>query len=84
MTKRTQMVANAFETIGARVRRLRKASGLSLAELGRMAHVTDNAIVHIEHNRHFPRIDTAIQIARVFEVSLDYLCCVVHEDQSIK
>jgi len=83
MTKRTQ-IAPTFETIGQRIHRLRKASGLSLAELGNMAHVTDNAIVHIEKNRHFPRVDTAIQIARVFEVSLDYLCCVVHEDQSIK
>ena len=83
MTKRVQMEMK-FETIGQRLRRLRKESGLTLSELGRMAHVTANAIVHVEYGRHYPRVDTAIQIARVFEVSLDYLCCVVHEDQSVK
>lgn len=71
------------ESMGQRLHRLRKSSGFSLMELGRLARVSDNTIYHLEHDLHIAKVDTAIQIARVFGVTLDYLCCLTDEDKSL-
>lgn len=72
------------ESIGQRICRLRKEADLSQQELAEKARVSATSIWSSETERTLPRIDTAIQIARVFGVSLDYLACQTDERSTIQ
>ncbi len=61
-------------TFGERLRMLRREAGLSQEELGRRAHVSARVIGYYEADDRFPKDQqTLIDLARAFQVSLDYL-----------
>ena len=54
------------------IRRFRFANGeMTQAELGDRIGVTRQTIIAIEQGRYSPSLETAFQIARVFNVALD-------------
>lgn len=64
---------NKFETIGERIRRVRKLRGISASELARRVRVTADTVLHMEKGNHSCNMFTFIDIAKQLNVSLDYL-----------
>ncbi len=58
------------ETVGANVRRLRRARGLSLAELGRLAGLAKGTLTQLEAGRANPTIDTLHTLSRALGSTL--------------
>ncbi|MDR2648738.1 MAG: helix-turn-helix domain-containing protein [Clostridiales bacterium] len=56
-----------------RLRALRKATGLTQADLGRVLGGTQSFIKHLEMGDSFPNIDNFLAIAEYFHVTTDYL-----------
>jgi transcriptional regulator with XRE-family HTH domain len=56
-----------------RLRALRKAAGLTQAELGKLLGGSQSLIKHLENGTRFTNLDTFIAIARFFNVTTDYL-----------
>lgn len=56
-----------------RIADLRKHAGLSQAQLAKALGISTSAEGMYEQGRRFPSIDTLIAMAKVFDVSLDYL-----------
>lgn len=61
------------ETIGQRVRRLRKSAGMYQWQLAQKIHCAPVTITHLEGDKHGANMFTFIDIARALGVSLDYL-----------
>jgi transcriptional regulator with XRE-family HTH domain len=62
------------KTIGQRVREARERRGMSQAELARQLRASVNAINMLEQNKiHDPRASRIIGVAKVLQVSADYL-----------
>lgn len=59
--------------IGNRISELRKTKGWSQGELANQIEASREAIGKYERNEAVPSVETAKNIADVFEVSLDYL-----------
>ncbi|MEQ8908162.1 MAG: helix-turn-helix transcriptional regulator [Vicingaceae bacterium] len=59
--------------IGERITQLRKRSNLSQEELAKRAEVSRTIIGNYERNANTPSIEVLIKLARVFNVSVDYL-----------
>jgi quercetin dioxygenase-like cupin family protein/DNA-binding XRE family transcriptional regulator len=74
--------------IGERIRSLRKAKGLSLAELSEQSGIAEETLYGIEGNMISPPLGNIISLAKVFEVSVgeffgeggDAPYCVVRSD----
>jgi len=66
-------VSIAAETVGANVRRLRAARGLSLAELGRRAGLAKGTLTQLEGGRANPTIDTLHTLSRALGATLGEL-----------
>lgn len=62
-----------LNSIGKRIETLRNKKGWKRAQLAEKIHVTDKAIWKWENDRGEPSIECLIQLANVFDVSLDYL-----------
>lgn len=62
-----------METIGDRIKLKRKEAGLTQVELASILNVTDRAISKWESNEGNPDISTLPRIAKVFDITLDYL-----------
>lgn len=62
------------ESIGQRIRRLRHEHKWTQRELATRAKLSRWAIIHLEGG-HLPYIDSAIQLAKTFSVTADYLMC---------
>ena len=60
-------------TIGDRIKQKRKELGLTQLELGNMLNVTDRAVSKWEQNEGNPDIMLIPELAKVLDVSLDYL-----------
>ncbi len=60
-------------TVGQRIKRLRQERGWSQVQLGRRLNVHQKQISGYERDIHVPSTDLLIQIAKEFNVSLDYL-----------
>ena len=52
---------------------LRKASGMSQSQLAKKLNVGPSAVGMYEQGRRTPSVDILIEMANIFEVSLDYL-----------
>ena len=61
------------ETLNERIKKLRKKKGLTQLELAEKVHVTDKAVSKWETCEGNPEITILIELAKLFEVSLDYL-----------
>ncbi len=67
-------IIEPMDTIGERVRSLRKKRGWSQTELGGRVGVSKSAISYIESDTtHFPRPETLFGLARVFGVDPGWL-----------
>lgn len=69
------MVMAAEETgIGDRIQSLRKAAGMTQRQLAEAAGMTLSSLTQIEQGIvKDPRLSTLLSLAKVFQVSLDYL-----------
>lgn len=56
-----------------RLKQLREEHGFSQIELGNRLGVTQQSVFAWEHEKTVPQIQTAITLARIYGVSLDYL-----------
>jgi transcriptional regulator with XRE-family HTH domain len=63
-------------SVGRRVRRLRRARGLSQDELATAAGVSRQAVGALEAGRHLPRVDAALRIARALGTTVEDLLAV--------
>lgn len=61
------------ETLNDRIKNLRKKKGMTQLELAEKVHVTDKAVSKWETGEGNPEITILIELAKIFEVSLDYL-----------
>lgn len=59
--------------LGSRIRNLRENSGLTQKELSLMIGLTPKMISFYENNQRTPPIDVLAKIAKIFNVSVDYL-----------
>ena len=69
--------------IGKRLEGLRKARGMSQRELAAILGVTNYTISAYENDRSEPADEIKIQLARLFDVSLDYLMGLVDQPLSL-
>ncbi len=69
--------------IGKRLEELRKARGMSQRELASILGVTHYTISAYENNRSEPADEIKVQLARLFDVSLDYLVGLVDQPLSL-
>jgi transcriptional regulator with XRE-family HTH domain len=61
------------ETVGERIRRLRKETGLSADAVGERIRMSGTYVLDVERNSHAPGFFMAIELSKLFGVSLDYL-----------
>lgn len=59
--------------LSSRIGVLRRAAGLSQSQLAKMLHVGPSAVGMYEQGRRTPSIDILVEMAKQFNVSLDYL-----------
>ena len=59
--------------LGARITALRKTAGWNQAELAQRLQISSSAVGMYEQGRREPSADMLVRIARVFNVSVDYL-----------
>ena len=59
--------------IGARIAALRRQAGLSQAELARVLAISPSAVGMYEQGRREPSLQLVANMARILEVSTDYL-----------
>ena len=59
--------------IGARIAALRKRSGLSQSDLAQQLQCSASAVGMYEQGRREPSADLLVRLARLFDVSTDYL-----------
>ena len=59
--------------LGARIAALRRSAGMSQAELADRLKISPSAVGMYEQGRREPSGDMLVQIARVFQVSTDFL-----------
>lgn len=58
--------------LGKKIRRMRQARGLTLAELARRARVTTGFISQLEHSHTVPSLQTLQRVAAALDISLTY------------
>lgn len=59
--------------IGPQIAVLRRGAGLTQAELAQCIHVSASAIGMYEQGRRLPAAPILVDLARVFDVTIDYL-----------
>lgn len=59
--------------IGDKIRELRKAHGLTQAELAQRISITQSAVAKYESGTAFPGDDVKLMLSKLFSVSMDYL-----------
>lgn len=69
-----------YNSIGKRILKLRRERGWKSAELAKKVNVTDKAIWKWENDRGEPSLECLILLAKVFDVSLDYLIIGSHKE----
>ena len=69
--------------IGKRLETLRKGRGMSQRELAAILGVTNYTISAYENDRSEPGDDIKIQLAKLFDISLDYLMGLVDQPLSL-
>ena len=66
--------------VGARLAELRKERGMTQRELSKLLSVSVTTISGYENDQNNPNDEIKVHIARIFNVSLDYLLGVVDEE----
>ena len=70
--------------IGERLQELRKDHGMSQMELAQKLHVSFHTISSYERDRSIPNDEIKLKIARLFDVSLDFLLGLIDTPVSYK
>lgn len=73
-----------MDTIGDRLRELRKSKKLTQSELAEILHLTRTQISSYENSQATPGIEVIISYCRYFEVSADYLLNIKDDIESTK
>lgn len=60
-------------TLGQRIKGLRVGKSMSQVELGKLVNVGNTTVSQWESNKRVPDVATVNQLARVFDISVDYL-----------
>ena len=60
-------------TLGHRIRITRERRGLGQREFGRLAGVAPSLLCHVEHGERYLSIESLVRVARVLDVTTDYL-----------
>ena len=60
--------------IGKKLRELRIEQNLTQNEVAILTGIKRSSIAAYELNEHLPPVDKLIQLAKLYKVSLDYLC----------
>ena len=58
-----------------KIRQLRTAAGMTQQQLADQVHVSARTIISIEKEQYIPSLMLAYRIARVFQVTVEELCC---------
>ena len=61
------------ETVGQRLRRLRKERGFSGAAVAKRIRMSESHVMHVERGENEPGLFMTAELAKLFGVSLDYL-----------
>lgn len=72
-----------MEIFAKRLKKLRKENKLSQKELANMLGVTDKAVYLWEKGEREPSFKLAMEIAKIFGVSTDYLCGLEDEKEEL-
>ena len=59
--------------MGARIAALRREAGMSQAQLAQVLQVSPSAVGMYEQGHREPSADTLVELARIFQVSVDYI-----------
>lgn len=70
------------ETVGERIRRLRKERGLSGAQVAKRIRMSESHVMHVERGENEPGLFMTAEIAKLFGVSLDYLACLTEHQNN--
>lgn len=73
-----------MDTFGDRLRNLRNSRNLHQSQLGELLGLSPSAIGSYERNLREPAYKHLVQIADLFNVSVDYLLCRTHEPLTIE
>lgn len=65
-----------------RLKQLREDAELTQSKLADMLYLTQSTIAYYENGKKAPTLDNAIAIARVLNVSMDYLCGLTNNYQA--
>lgn len=60
-------------TLGEKIKEIRKEHNLNQSEFGELFGLTQNTITNIENDKRFPTYEILIEIAKRFNISVDYL-----------
>ena len=69
--------------VGKRLEQLRKSRGMSQRELAALLGVTNYTVSAYENDRSEPADEIKVRLARLFDVSLDYLMGLVDQSLSL-
>lgn len=61
------------ETVGQRIKYLRKKNGVTQKELAKILYVSESTVSGWERGRAEPNIDFIVRLTALFHVSLNYL-----------
>ena len=59
--------------LSCRIVMLRRCSGMNQSQLAQQLHISPSAMGMYEQGRRTPSIEILVQLARIFDVSLDFL-----------
>lgn len=62
-----------LQAFGQRIRNMRKKRNLKVAQIAEALHVTRNTVYKWEEGESLPSIETAFKLAKLLNVSVDYL-----------
>jgi transcriptional regulator with XRE-family HTH domain len=65
---------NSAGTVGAEIRRVRQAQGVTLRALASRLAVSPSLLTLVEQANHVPRIELLVDIAAALDVDADVLC----------
>ena len=69
------METTNFEVIGKRIKEIRIENSLSQAEFGEKLFVSQDTVSLWERGKSIPSTEHVINMAKLFEVSTDYILC---------
>lgn len=70
--------------LGDRLYRARKESGLTLEKIEEIIGISYQAYRKIENNKCYPRVETLMKIAEMYNLSTDYLLGYIDEKRELR